>query len=335
MAEKAYSIENQKNQEQQKETSFDSGSVEYSVITSSDSGFNPVLIVPGFTIGRSVQRDFATELSRTGHRKVVFTEQPYLRKLQSRKPVIDRHAEAILAIIEQEGWAERPVDFIAHSMGAIIFTRAAELAHERGYNSFDSEQGSNVVFVSPAGSNEKESLLFLTRRFGRFTLGERLVASELDPTGEWMRAGARNFIKKPGKTLREINTLRHPERMYRRLGELGIHPLALGYNNDSLMPFSAAETTFMNEELSLRGYAVPVDSSPVPKGATRGISFSSFRKLTGLSKKAAKKAWAHSLLNAGHNDLLFHPKRTANAALQILDRKIVGPDINLPLGKRG
>lgn len=308
----------EKPSEIEKIAEYTGGKVDYSVI-SEINAHNPVVLVPGFTISRLVQRDFANTLHEKGDRQVIFSEQPNFSWKPSMQPVVDRHAEALLAIIKAEDLGGRPVDFITHSFGSIIFTRAAELAKERALKSFDSDEGSRAIFISPAGTNDAENLFALGSRFVKFMTNGAPLGKELDPDGKWMREGLKNFVKRPLKTAKEVAVLQKKEVIYKKLGSLGIRPALLGYGSDDLMPFEASESVIMNEEFTGGGYSVPIDfESKVVKGATSDISLKKFRDLTGLSKEKAAKEWARHTLGAGHNDLLFNPERTVRAVLPIL-----------------
>lgn len=309
--------------ELEKTAEYEGGKVDYSVV-GEITDHNPVVLVPGFTVGRLVQRDFANTLHEEGDRQVIFSEQPNFSWKPSMKPVVDRHAEALLAIIEKEGLGNQPVDFVTHSFGSIIFTRAAELAKERSLNCFDSVSGSRAVFIAAAGTNEKEDIVKLSHRFAKFMVNGMPYGKELDPTGDWMKAGTKNFIKRPLKTAKEVNILRKKENIYTKLGQMSIKPSFIGFNGDDLMPFSSSESVIMNEELDLGGYSVPInlESRPLAE-ATKDLDFKEFMSLTGLDKKESVKEWARHHVGAGHNDLLFNPHRTVNAILPILDGDMV------------
>ncbi len=306
--------------EQTKIINYRGGTIEYSVLeVSSDK--NPVIIVPGFTEGRFVLRDFAKTMHDEGGSEVVFPDQPILAK-GAKLPILDHHAEALLSIIGFEGLANRPVDFIAHSLGALVAVRAAELAKDRGISSFDSEKGSHTIFIAPAGSNDKENLFYLGGRWLKFIQREAnptplfsSLTRELDPTGEMLKAGQRNANANKPKTAKEVLVLAKKERIYRSLGDLGLKPFVFGYANDVLIPHKVVEAVLSRNVDSLAGYAAPIDN-----GVVGADSFKDFKAKTGLSGEEANKAWAHHYRNAGHNDLLFHPERTVKAILQVLEQ---------------
>lgn len=306
--------------EQSKQTEYSGGNIEYSVLKSVSDG-NPVIIVPGFTEGRFVLRNFAETFHELGSRTVVFPEQPTFKN-ESKISILDQHAEALLSIINNENLDDEPVDFLAHSFGAIVVARAAELAKERGITSFDSEKGSHTVFIAPAGTNDNENLAYLGGRWLKFINSEanpvpiiNIQTKELDPTGEMLKAGQKNATANIAKTVKEVRVLAKKERIYAGLGDAGLKPFVFGYASDRLFPHRVVEPVLSRNAVNLAGYAVPIDNSGVGAG-----SFSEFKIKTGLKGRAAKKAWAHHYRNAGHNDFLFHPERTAKAVLQAIEQ---------------
>jgi pimeloyl-ACP methyl ester carboxylesterase len=312
------SAENKNSQPIQVETDYPGGEVDYAVIGSPSDIHNPVVIIPGFTEGQTVLKRFAETLSEKGEREVIYPDQPVIK---DKKPIIDHHAEALLAIIENEGYGDRPVDIIAQSFGALVAVRAAELAKERGLKCLDAERGSNSVFIAPAGSNDNENLLYLGGRWIKFVNREAhpipalsALTKELDPDGSMAKAGQKNVMASLPKTIKEVIELSRKENIYSKLGELGLKPHIFGYASDVMYPHKVVKTVLDANGYSLNGYSVPVDSGGIGAG-----NFGEFKEKTGLSGKEAKKAWAHHYRNAGHNDFLFHPERTVKAILQIWD----------------
>ena len=306
--------------EETKNTEYPGGTVEYSVLGAS-SDKSPVIIVPGFTESRFVLRDFAETLHEQSGREVIFPDQPVFGK-KTKLSALDHHAEALLSIIGFERLSKHPVDFITHSFGSLVAARAAELAKERSITSFDSEKGSHTVFIAPAGSNNKESLLYLGGRWLKFIQREAnptplfsSLTKELDPTGEMLKAGQKNANANMAKTIEEVLVLVQKERIYKNLGDLGLRPFVFAYAKDVLVPHKVIKTVLEENADRLAGYAVPIDS-----GGVGADSFQDFKAKTGLFGKEANKAWAHHYRNAGHNDLLFHPERTVKAVLQVLEQ---------------
>jgi pimeloyl-ACP methyl ester carboxylesterase len=311
-----------------KSADYINGHIEYSVIEHPGNQHNAVLIVPGFTEGRFVFDKFASTMSRQGEREVIYPDQPVIAAgRRAKMPVIDHQALALLKIIEQEGLTEQPIDLIAHSFGSKIVFRLAELAKAKRYTCFDSKKGSHSVFISPAGSNPKENLLFLGGRFSRFMYREgnplprlNLLARELDPTGEMGRVGWKNFRSDKKKTAREVWQLSKKPDIYKHLGSVGLEPHVLGYAKDVMFPYRVVKKVIEDNGENLRGYSMPIDNKATGASSFREFK-SKFEDKPGLTGRDAKRAWAHHYRNAGHNDLLFHPERTVKAILEIWDGK--------------
>jgi hypothetical protein len=306
--------ENQKPQIN-KTAEYNGGSVDYSVIEGS-AEHNPILIVPGFTGGRTALQSFANELNDGSGRQVIFPDQPVLDKQQKNGlPIIDHHALALLSIIKNEKLEDSSVDFITHSLGAMIAVRAAELAKVQGIKSFESREGSHAIFVAPAGSNDKENIIFLGGRWVKFITKDTFYREQLDPTGEMKKAGQKNFSNNLGKTAKEVLELRKKSTIYSYIGDTGLKPFVLGYANDSMFPDKVIRRVLENSGTNLAGYSVPIDNGGVGAG-----NFEEFKAKTGLRSKEARQKWAHHYRNANHADLQYHPERTVKAILQVIDR---------------
>lgn len=309
-----HSAENKKPAQYDLTAEYKGGSVDYTVIEGYSEN-NPALIIPGFTEGRFVLDSFAQSLNNQGDRTVIFPDQPQIDKRKTKLSIIDQHAEALLAIVEKEGLGQIPLDIITHSFGSLVAVRAAELAKDKGVTSFDHNEGSNAIFITPAGSNDKENLLFLGGRWVIFLKNGMAYGKELDPTGEMMKAGVKNFNKNLSKTIKETIALGKKSTIYENLGEVGLRPFVFGYASDDMYPHKVIKSIIKEGGEALDGYGVPIDTGGVGAG-----TFEEFKEKTGLAGKNAKKAWAHHYRNAGHNDLLFHPERTVKAILQVIDR---------------
>lgn len=308
----SFSAENQ-NHQIDRTAEYAGGSVDYSILEG-DIERRPFLIIPGFTGGRVALQNFATELNVESRRKVILPEQPSLAKhSKNQLAIINQHAEAILAIIKNEGLDDMPIDVITHSLGAVIAIKAAELAQAQGIRSFRSSEGSHAIFVAPAGSNDRENLFFLGGRWAKFIAKDTFYRPELDPTGRMAKAGFKNFTKDPAKTSKEILELRKKSSVYSQLGAAGLRPFILGYANDSMYPHKVIKQVLQDNDEALAGYSVPVDNGVVGAG-----SFNEFKRKTGLPARAAKRAWAHHYRNANHADLQYHPERTVKAILQVI-----------------
>ena len=205
---------------------FRGGEVSYSIVGEQDDEHNPVVLVNGFARGRKALGRFADELSSEGHRQVIEADQPRTKSL--RNP-IDNQAEALLAILEDSGLADRPVDFVAHSFGSLILTRAAEIAKERGLDMtpFEFSKGSRSILVAPSGSVAGETTLKLGKRFKEHLEsakagGRRGLYPEVDAEA------VGNLKSQPLKYVRESVALGRVKIPYSSLGELGLKPMVLG-----------------------------------------------------------------------------------------------------------
>jgi len=304
-----------KNRQINRSAEYSGGSVGYSILEGSVE-HNPILIIPGFTGGRTALSEFANALNKESGREVIYSDQPVFGKQPKVKlSAINHQAEAILAIIKTEGMEDIPFDVITHSFGSMIAVKAAELAKEQGIMAFDTSEGSHTIFIAPGGTNDRENLAFLGGRWVKFLAKDTFYRGQLDPTGEMSKAGVKNFWSDPSKTAKEILALRKKDEIYAHLGDLGLKPFILGFANDSIYPHKVIENVLQDNAESLSGYAVPVDS-----GVIGAANFKSFVKKSGLSVKEAKEAWAHHYRNANHADLQYHPERTVKAILQIINR---------------
>ncbi len=273
-----------KNLERQEAIDYPGGRVEYSVIER-PSKANPILIVPGFSLGRFALDDFAQTLSEKGDRTVIYPDQPKPNFSRDPLSAVDHHAEANLAIVEAEGLTESCLDTIGHSFGAIILAKMAILAKERGYSCFDFSNGSRTIFIAPAGSNQHENFMSLGIRFANFFTDSLRRAKELDPGSKKMKASAKNLTSSPIKTTREIAALSNETIPYEELEGAGVKPFILGYGDDKLFPHRVVEATLTENSHTLSGYAMPADGS-----------------------------------ESSHNDLLYFPNRTVDSILQIFDK---------------
>jgi hypothetical protein len=71
-----------------------------------------------------------------------------------------------LAFLAQNEFADRPVDFYANSLGAIVAAQAAIYANESGWQCFKVDQGSHMIFTGPAGLYPQEVIGSLGLRWG-------------------------------------------------------------------------------------------------------------------------------------------------------------------------
>lgn len=306
-----------------KETAhLDSGNLDYLHIGQETRRFNPVVVVPGFTQGIEVLEDFGIHLTQQGQREVFVLDQLQRqhRTLESLHPLerlrqgVEEQADALVGFLANNELTDRPIDFVTNSLGASIAVRAAEIAHNQGWKSFSSDEGSRMVFISPAGSNNKEFILSLGGRFIWWMAKNTPSGKYLDPKGEMMKTGVKNALDDLKKTVNEVRALARSRIPYERLGEIGIKPFILAYPGDQLMPYRIMGSNLETNLENLSGVASVVGGYDV--GAR---NYSEFKKKTGLNGKAAKEAWVHHYRSADHSDMQSHPERTASSVLQILN----------------
>lgn len=293
------------------------GSVDYVVTGTPNPGRNRIMLVPGYTEGFVALGDFARALCDDNRHQVVLTDQPRAKS----KNVLDVQAEAILQIIEDNGWQDEPMDFVSHSMGAIITMRAAELAKLRRWKCFDSKAGSRSIFIAPAGMYDQESIRKITPRYlkllGQISSGDK----KLDKT--IANNGIKEFFDKPIQHSREaLGPVIHERIVSGYLGEIGLKPTVFVYPEDPMYPHEIIAGRIIGNLQDYQGYATPIDA--VNKGVKAGYedsSFEEFKQKSGLKvgNKEQKSIYQRHYLGAGHNDLLYNARRTADAVLQLLD----------------
>ena len=302
------------------------GQVNYLKIGQDNPNANPIVIVPGSTQGVEVLEDFGVELSRLGNRKVYVLDQfkRQERNWDKLKPFtregrlgLEQQTSTLLQLLSYKDLTQKPVDFVANSFGAPVAVRAAEVAAERGWSCFNAETGSHMALISPAASKKGEFFLPIGGRFGWWLLEYPRVNKYLDPNNEMLKAGVQNFIEDLPKTINEMRAFAKVRIPYKKLGEIGIKPVVLGYASDKMMPYRIMDSTLEPNMDQLSGIATIVDPENIAAG-----NFSEFKQKTGLSGKAAKEAWAHHYRRADHNDQQFHPQRSAQAILQIFDDRV-------------
>lgn len=297
------------------------GKVEVAEYGKPNPEHHDVMIVPGYTEGLVALNNFAKELAEQGDRRVVFYEQPKSKPFNGRSS-IDDQATALLAVIDELGSWGKPLDFVAHSMGAIVFARAMEIAKKRRQPLLELKGGNKVVFVAPAGFYERESYPKLAGRFAsrakNFTFGDEATLTKTTPNGKEVGAGGpKSVIRRPVASTKETYPLAR-ERIVDTLGWLSIKPHIVLYPNDELYGWDVLKGDIGVPNLyDFNGIAMPIGSEH--PGA---ISKKEFALATGLKGKELKEAWAKNHSNASHNDLLFIPGRTVGAVLQILDGKV-------------
>lgn len=289
------------NETQEKISSINTRTVEYSgglvdyetVGDFIDQNHNPIVVVPGYARGKVGYRGVGTGLSEQGHRAVVIVDQPHWTVSEKIKfgkmgglSAIDHQAEALLAVLQDSKLDSRPVDFVAHSFGAVILERAAQLAQERGMDMapFDSSKGSHSVFVGPAGSIEGDNFKKMKARFNENIKQSEANNRRGNTDHQDINDEGALYSKKNIKTIREALALGKSQISYADLGKYGLKPLVLGFPKDVVASHDLMSSNIAANSEFTSGYAMPISS---PEGT--------------------------------HDEVVFAPQSTINSILDFLD----------------
>lgn len=324
-----------------KEVPFVYGTTDYETFGQKNPERNPYILIPGFSGNFVAEEQLARELSDGGQEQVIITGQPkFKREGLARLPnIIDLHAEAVLAIIEDNGWQNEPLDVVIHSMGMQIFVRAAEMAKERGFSCFNRHEGSHSYAISPAGLVPKENLAKLGLRWGNFVLHDLEFAEKFDADKEIRKATGEAISKRPSKSVREVANLVKDKVDFNKLGEIGIKPFVLVMGEDRMFPYSGRigqVGTTIEKQLgldnpdgagNLSGAASPVDALyPENIDVFTATLAKEHPELDEEEVGAlAEDSWKKDKMDldrnsrSGHADVNHHPRRIASAIKQIRD----------------
>lgn len=326
-----------------KTTEYSGGTVDYSVLGPDQSTHHKIMVINGFTEDRITGREFAEALTEGRERTVLIADQPSYKNGVDLS-AIDHQAEAYLALIVAEGLGHEPLDVVAHSMGAPILIRMAELAKQRGLTCLDIENGSKSVFLAPVGANEDEKLRYLTGRFvGKFAPQAKKETKKFDPSRLKEKTSMKNATKNLPKTLKEVVYISRKQQLFAKLGEVSLNPLIVEYANDPLMPgknnkalqenfTGVADGEYVDEGngYNIAGWVSVIDNTGV--GARNFDEFKQNLETSmrgkgelgedeGLTKQEAKDKWMEHYRNAGHNDHSFNPERSARIVLNYFNSK--------------
>ncbi len=296
---------------------YPGGKVGYAVFGQPNPENHRIMIIPGFTEDSLTMEEFAKTLAETADTEVIVPDQPgYLRGWKPRGLVmsaINHFAEAYLAVIEAEDLEDEPLDVVAHSLGAPVEVRMAELAKDRGVKALDFEEGSQSVFMAPAGTNPKERLLLskesLAARFlFKFLPRDAKEVKKFEPSRMGANRAARNFVKNPFKSAKETWYLSKKSNMYPKLGRVGLKPHVMVFSDDPLLPQRLNQPITEayvsgDEDYSLAGWSSAANVAGLGKGDSK-----------------AEDAWLDDYRHAGHNDHGRHPQHVAQAVLQLLNQ---------------
>jgi hypothetical protein len=274
---------------------YPGGRIDYELIGNSvESEHNPIVVIPGYGRGMVGYRELGKGLSQDGERTTVVVDQPHWSAKEQVKfgklgglSALDHQAEALLAVIKDINLQNRPVDFVAHSFGAVILERAAELAHERGLDMtpFDSEKGSHSIFVAPAGTIEGEKVMKLIGRFGASK--KQSAANNRRGNDQYKEVNdeGKRYTKYTPKTIREAVILGKTAISYKDLGTYGLKPFILGFPEDRVSVHGLMAPTLEQNAEHVSGYSMPLS----PEGT--------------------------------HDEVVFAPQTTINSILAIIDGK--------------
>ena len=252
-----------------------------------------VVVVPGFSRGLAAFYRFAQLLNKSSHRQVIVLDQPEHHSLidnlrhghlSSGLSSLDHQSEALLAVLQDNHLDSKPVDFIAHSFGALVLWRASELGNHRGFKSFSYENGSHSIFLAPSGTYEYEDITKLGRRFLRHMRrrSRKGVNTSLDTLKQL--ESKKSLMHTLVKYLREALTLSRERIPYSTLHKTGLNPMIFSYSNDVVFPHEILSDSLKKHKGHIYGYAMI--SGP----------------------------------DAHHDDPIFRPERTIRAVVPELNR---------------
>lgn len=191
----------------------------------------PTIVVPGFTEGIVQDAKFAESLSDTisGDVLVLGQYRRHNKTIISPEEALSNQADVLLEVIRQNGITHSPINVITSSMGSLVFTIAAEKAHELGWTCF--KNNANIVFISPAGTKLDEKKRQLFKRF--------LKESMSSGNDEWdqaaLKAGPELVKRDPKKYLAEGLASLTQSIDYEHLQKLGITPSVITNPKDTLL----------------------------------------------------------------------------------------------------
>lgn len=239
----------------------------------------PVLMAPGWSEGFGAFHDSAEELYENG-RHVLLVE--HTRTGGSPEELgFEReveHKANTLLEVLDDAGVER-ADVIAHSEGALNTIVAAFKRPEKFRN---------VILAMPAGMIGKDSVLKLAGRFApKMARSLTKDTFENPQIGTAINIGGAAYIaKNPAKAMREVSAMAETtiDDVVGVLREQGVHVGVLQSNADTVFPPDRIEQSVRLED--------------------------PFANVDAYASVAAK--------DAGHDDLLIHPERATNGALQML-----------------
>lgn len=161
----------------------------------------PIIYVPGFTEGIIAKAPFGMAVAELGN-DVIIPDQN--RELSVKKDTAaSTQAQNYLAIIENLGLQNTPLDVVAHSYGSMIFEEMAKEAAEKGWTCFSI---ANVAMIAPSGSYDQESLTKIGARQAHEIKQEMSSKTQKvmpDSTKLMEKAGMANLLANKRRSLAE------------------------------------------------------------------------------------------------------------------------------------
>jgi len=220
-----------------REVVFEGGKLTYKAIGERLSDKPVTVVLPGHGGGIASHGRLAEAIqSRLGQQTIITNLVSMDEPGSLSEPVIDVEARGLLALLQQEGLANAPVNFVAHSMGALVVERAAEFAKATGYNCFKYERGSRTVFISPAGSIERDKpRKLLARLILKSYPNNKSKREEL--TAELPASTGQPNTSSKIKDIRLLRELGKKRLSYENLEKSGLKPAIIFYPDDQLFPW--------------------------------------------------------------------------------------------------
>lgn len=324
-----------------KSAEYAGGRAPYRVIGEGRANRNPIVSFPGFSGNLVSGKKFNMALANEGDR-VIAVDQPKYRgvlrnlsqkKLSTELSGVEHQAQALISVIEAEGLTGEPVDAVTASMGFLTLLRAAEIAKEKGYKTFDSEAGAHSYVVAPSGIVPDETLRSLAGRYMDFLAHNFKAAKRHDPGNKMGNADTKAVLLHPVKSTKEVHDLHSKKADFKKFGNIGLKPFVLTMGNDLMFPYhhkakrSGEIGPSLEANLGLNDEADPALSgvaSPVDPSRRTAKDYKTFIEKFGskikdenlsLSEKALKKKiegeWIDANSNVGHGALTHRPEMIA------------------------
>lgn len=252
-----------------------------------------VHIVGGLTEGVINQAPFLAALANKGYRVTMadhgargLLRDPYTGR---RSALFTRAADSLDILRQHPAKA-----VVTHSMGSLVLSKMATHVINEDEGILTNVQG---VLLAPAGMYDAETLTSIAPRF-MSKLGDESGSrvktfSFPDTEGDMLKAGTRNLLSTPLRSVREVQELVRDRVIVDQLRAGGMTRLAvLGFGQDPLFPDRVIGDRAMADGLL---YSVPIAGAALLGEGARGDT------------------------NATHDDGQFYPERVAGAVASVVD----------------